>query len=561
MKRLSIIALFCIIIVAFALRFYKVTEIPPALNWDEISIGYNAYSVLQTGKDEWGQFLPIHFRSYGEYKLPVQLYASIPGIAIFGLNEFGVRITPVLYGTLTVLILFFLARRIFNNTIIGLLAAFLLAISPWHIHLTRGSFESSLSILWIVLGVWLLIKGFDKGKWWIVSMVPFALSMYTYNSARVFTPLFLVCVVWILRNQIRQYKRYFIYSILFFVILMIPIVPYYISGEGNSRYKLVSITDDPGLVPRINETRGNSPLPAPLPRLLYNKVTFISYYFLTNYLSHFTPQFLFISGAPHKQHHVQNIGELYAFQAPFLVLGLYLLYRRQNRYRWLIISWILLAFIPVSITNDSIPHALRTLIAAPVYQLLSAYGLYISYEYLKKKDQRLTLLYGAIMTVIISASIIYYLSLYYGNYAYLYSRDWQYGYKQAVEYINVHKNEYDEVIFTRHYGEPHMFTLFYLGYDPDKYQNDPTLNRFETYDWVRVLRFTLNHIELTDRAVSLYFPDLGDIGTRYEDIVKANPDKKLLFIGKPGDFPPEVHKLSTINFLNGDPVFEIVEVR
>src|SRR4030042_4751677 len=102
-------------ILAFALRFYKINQDPPSLNWDEVSIGYNAYSVLKTGRDEWGRFLPVHFKSYGEYKLPVQVYASIPGIAVFGLNEFGVRITPAVYGTLTVLLLYFLTKNIFGN--------------------------------------------------------------------------------------------------------------------------------------------------------------------------------------------------------------------------------------------------------------------------------------------------------------------------------------------------------------------------------------------------------------------------------------------------------------
>jgi len=100
-----------VVLSAFFLRFYQVTKVPPSLNWDEVSIGYNAYSILKTGKDEWGVPFPLNFRSYGEYKLPVQIYASIPGIAVFGLNELGVRITPVIYGTLTVLLIFSLPRK------------------------------------------------------------------------------------------------------------------------------------------------------------------------------------------------------------------------------------------------------------------------------------------------------------------------------------------------------------------------------------------------------------------------------------------------------------------
>src|SRR3990167_1090490 len=110
MSKLNLCILFFILLLAFFLRFIKITEVPPSLNWDEASIAYNAYSILETGRDEWGKILPLHFKSYGEYKLPGQIYASIPAIAIFGLTPFAVRITPVIYGTITVLFLFFLAR-------------------------------------------------------------------------------------------------------------------------------------------------------------------------------------------------------------------------------------------------------------------------------------------------------------------------------------------------------------------------------------------------------------------------------------------------------------------
>src|SRR5512138_2320805 len=120
MKRLVITLLVgTVVILAFLLRINRVTHDPPSLNWDETAIAYNAYSILKTGKDEWGVRFPIHFRSYGEYKLPVQIYASIPGIAIFGLNELGVRITPVIYGTLTALFLYFLGRKLSKNKWIG----------------------------------------------------------------------------------------------------------------------------------------------------------------------------------------------------------------------------------------------------------------------------------------------------------------------------------------------------------------------------------------------------------------------------------------------------------
>ena len=535
--------IFLIIILAFFLRIYKITSIPPSLNWDETSIGYNAYSVLKTGRDEWGQFMPVHFKSFGEYKLPAQIYASIPAIAIFGLNDFGVRITPVVYGTMTILLLYFLVFEIFKRKDISFLSSFLLAVSPWHIQLTRASFESSFSLFWFILGVWLLIKGLKNGKWLVVSMIPFVISVYTYNTARVFTPLFLFVFYLLNFRYLLKNLKYAVFSFLTFVILAIPIIPFVLSGDAAARYKLVSITDDKGLVPRIEERRNLSKLPPVVTKLIHNRYTYNTFYFSKNYITHFTPDFLFLNGAGHRQHHVQGIGELYLIQAPFLLFGLFALLKRKDESLKILLPWLLLAFVPVSMTNDSIPNALRTLIAVPVYQIFTAIGIY---EFVKLKKYTRIILVASTTLFIINFGI--YLNNYFVKYPVNYSKDWQYGNKQVVEYIKNNQDKYDLIVFTRHYGEPHIFTLFNLKYDPLKYQNSKNLERFETFDWVRVLRFD-----------KYYFPDLGDKGTKYDDIVKANPDKKILFIGKNGDFPEYKKVLERINFLNGETAFEIVE--
>lgn len=543
-RHLAKVILVLIISLAFFLRFYKVNSIPPSLNWDETSIAYNAYSILKTGKDEWGKTMPLHFMSYGEFKLPGQVYASIPAVAIFGLTELGVRITPVIYGTLTVLLLYLLTLSVFKKKSIAFVAAFFLAISPWHIQLTRASLESSFALFWFVMGIWFLVKGFKKPKWLIFSMIPFAAAVYTYNSARVFTPMFLVAVALLNWKYFWKVKKWFILAGVTFAILLIPLVPFILSGEASARYKLVSITDEAGLVPRINERRGNSTLPGILPRLIHNKGTYLSFYFAENYFAHFTPNFLFIKGAGHRQHHVQGVGELYWIQAPFLLLGLYFLFKKKDLNLKIFIPWLLLAFIPVAVTNDSIPNALRTLNAVPVYQIFTAVGVYYFWERMKNKKLAKSFILLSILILVINFGI--YMKNLFLVYPIKYSRDWQYGNKQVVSFIKENYELYDLITYTRHYGEPHMFTLFYLNYDPEKFQTDTSLVRFETYDWVRVLKFD-----------KFYFPDLGDLGTRYQDVINENPGKKILFIGKPGDFPSEAKILKNVYFLNGEKAFEI----
>ena len=121
--------LIVIIFLAIILRVVLLNEVPNGFYSDEASIGYNAYSILKTGKDEHGMLLPLYFKAFGEYKNPVYIYSVIPFINIFGLNEFAVRLTSALFGTLTVIFTYFLAKELFHKRV-GLWAALFLAISP-----------------------------------------------------------------------------------------------------------------------------------------------------------------------------------------------------------------------------------------------------------------------------------------------------------------------------------------------------------------------------------------------------------------------------------------------
>src|SRR3990172_13365559 len=127
-----------IVIAAFALRIAAIDKVPPSLNWDEVSHGYNAYSILKSGKDEWGASFPLIFRAYGDYKLPVYIYLTAISEFFFGLNAFAVRLPSVLAGVGTVIFTYFLVKELFKNypqlTIYNLLPAItslLVAVEPW----------------------------------------------------------------------------------------------------------------------------------------------------------------------------------------------------------------------------------------------------------------------------------------------------------------------------------------------------------------------------------------------------------------------------------------------
>lgn len=180
----------------------------------------------------------------------------------------------------------------------------------------------------------------------------------------------------------------------------------------------------------------------------------------------------------------------------------------------MITSWLLLSFIPVSVTVDSIPNALRTVLAVIPYEIFTAYGFWEVCQLIaKKRFWTIALIFISIAAL--GVQMKSYLNNFYNIYPVLYSRDWQYGYKQVVDYLGKHYNDYDMIVFSRTYGEPHMFTLFFLNWNPSKYQTDPNLDRFEENNWIWVLKFD-----------KFYFPDLGDPELIIRILLRQIPAKR-----------------------------------
>src|SRR3990167_8200568 len=152
------ILLLLIIILAFVLRFWKLDSYP-ALNADEAAIGYNAYSLLETGKDEHGNPWPIHFQSFNDYKPGLYFYLVLPFVKFIGLSEWAVRIPGAALGVATVYLIYLLTKELFkdnqsritNHESPAIIASLFLAISPWHIHFSRGGWEVNVSTFFFFL--------------------------------------------------------------------------------------------------------------------------------------------------------------------------------------------------------------------------------------------------------------------------------------------------------------------------------------------------------------------------------------------------------------------------
>jgi hypothetical protein len=370
--------LILILITAGLFRFWGLTKSPPALNWDS---KYRCQCLLnlKTGRDEWGQFLPLSFRAYGEQKLPGMIYASIPGVATFGLNELGLRVTPAIIGILAVYVLFLLGKELISPKV-GLAAAALLAISPWHVLLSRASFEAGLALLFIELSIlYYLRRSIFKG-------IIFALlALYTYNSARIFLPLFYGLLLW----RSSHFKSIFIT-----LVLVLPLIFASLNSSSMVRWNTLNTLKNEGFLMAIGESRRYTPLPDPLPRLIHNKYTHLSYKFFLDYLHTFSSEFLFFKGSAQTQRSVQGMGLLYYFEFPLLIIGLLELKKKQyGPLRSLLIPWIVLAPIPSAITIDA-PSSLRALNLLPPLLLIESLGLLLAMSWLATRANLLKVIVG-----------------------------------------------------------------------------------------------------------------------------------------------------------------------
>ena len=514
------------ILLALVLRFYHLSTNPPSLYWEEAALGYDAYSILRTGKDFHGHSWPlIAFESFGDFKPSLYFYALVPSIAIFGLNPLAVRFPSALFGSLTVLLTYLLARQLFSKKTLALLSAFILAISPWHLQLSRAGFEANLGLFFVVLAAWLFLKGQKQSKYLIISALTFGLSLYAYHTHRLFVPLLGLALGLIFLNQLKSKKKPVIISLISFFALALPLLTVLNSPQIKQRFQQTSALS--ALEPIIKSNQliqaDNNTWWA---KIIHHRFWQYQDIFLTHYLDHFNLDFLFLSGDSNPRHSLQLVGGLYLFQLPLLLLGLYYLFNRPTRTSWLLLLWLLLAPVPAGFTKAT-PHALRALPMLIPLTIIAACGLL---QTIKLKHFRWLLLAVSLAAIFEFSRYLY---IYHLDYPRQHSSHWQYGYQQAIDYLVNHQSQYDQVYLTRRLGRPSIYYWFYAQTDPALVQ---AADAFVLKDQGEFLEY--NHIKFYLPADNQYQP---------HSLIISSPEDKVPF-----DNPQKI-----IYNLNYEPVFEI----
>lgn len=520
------------------LRIYKLGVNPPSLYWDEASLGYNAYTILTSHRDEHGEFLPIsRFIAFGDYKPPGYIYAAVPSIALFGLTEFGVRFPSMIAGLLMVLVTYLFVYELFQNQRLSLLSGFLLAISPWGLQFSRAAFESNLAAFFTVCAMYLFVLSRRKNWALVVSVIFFILSFYTFNANRVIAPLLLIGLSILYFKDIMVNKRYLIISIIIGMSMIYPSITYLTNRESRVRYQEVSIFNNLETI-KLSNDRIKLDENSWIGHMLHNRRILFALDFVKHYTDNFSGRFLFTNGDVNPRLAVQEMGMLYLWDLPFLLIGLFILLKKKhNRTTLLLLFWFLIVPVPAATARET-PHALRTLSMLPVYQILISYGLYQFIQSMKSnRNIKCPQVLPIIICVLFILNVFYYLHMYYVHYPRQWGGEWQYGYKQMVAYVSSIENKYDHIFVTEALGRPYIYFAFYNRYPLGKFLKEKEDSR----DWFGFWNVS----------------SLGKIQFSLDNIDSTSGRK--LIVTTPGNLPDNYRQITTIKNLAGNDVFVIAD--
>ncbi len=474
MKKLFIFSVGLILVIGIFLRFYNLGNTPPSLNWDEASIGYDAWLISQTGTDQWGAHWPLIFKSFGEYKYPFHIYATALVIKLIGLSDFAVRLPSAVMGLVCLGLLYLLAKRLTNSKIIALIAVSLLSVSPWSIQFSRINWETNFALSFFLFGLLLFYKGLEnKRLLFIFSFLLFGLTIFTYNAAKVFTPLFVVCLILIYRKELWQQKIISLIGIAVFgIFILANILNPQISGLV--RYSQVSFTEDSIKATNLyNLTHKH----------LFGKAQLV----VGSYLSYYSPKFLFLSGDPSLQHSTQAVGEIYWLEGLFLIIGVvYLFKNKKSKINQILLAWLIIAPLAGSLTQEA-PHAGRAMFELGALQIIEAIGVYQLYGLCKTKVAK------HIFAILTLSLFLINISFYSYNYFYVYpladSVDWQYGYKAFYQKYSPILSQYNQIYFSPQYAEPYIFALYYLKVPGNEFRSTAIYNKESEWGFSTVTSF------------------------------------------------------------------------
>lgn len=526
---------------AFILQFFYLGKIPAGFSSDEASLGYNTYSILKTGKDEYGINLPLSFKAFGEYKAPLYIYFSVPVIAIFDLSTFSARLPSAMLGIFNISVVFLIAKIIFKRFDVGLLSALIFSILPWNIQFSRISYEGNLVLLLLSLGFLFFIYGIKRNlKFFVLSAIFFSLSIYSHYTVRLFVPLFILSLFLIYRKYIILYLRNILFSFIIGILIIIPLAPSIFSSSGLSRVNYISFPSDKGSEYAINEKiaehiwsehkNGFSP------RIIHNKLSEYFKRFASNYIAHFDLSYLLLTGDESYFFKTPNSGVLLFSFIPFLFIGIVELLRKQNLESIALLSWLFLSPMSSSLTRLG-PSSNRTFMIILSLTIIISVGIIKLWQIIKVYKLKI---FFYIFIVIFIFEYVFYLDNYYIHQYVNYASETQNQGEEVVKSVNQLDNKYNyQLIWVTPKYPGYIHFLFHLKYPPALYQTKDRLGPLDEYGFGWVNGF--------DKYAFERIP-------KYYDFSQKN-----LYVLTSGELPPNVIPFQQLFYPDGQEAYLFID--
>lgn len=481
--------LFTLAILLFAawIRLNNLSHLPISLFGDEVDVGYHAWSLATTLRDYRGHLLPTYIQSLAEWRAPLLMYVTAPFVGILGPSPFSVRLPVALLGIFNIYLIYLLTNKLFRpdshsdpkdvyKPNLGHLVALILAITPWHIHYSRAAFESTLLLSELLLGTYLFLKSKQKPLLLYLSPLPFLLSLYTYSTANVFSPLLFLSLLLIYRPKI-DIRKLLPFGAVYFVILA-PIAYQILAGPAAGRFQGISIFSDPKVTESVVLERtafwAKNDL---ITKLIHNRP--VAYFSIigSQYLTAFSPQFLFLNGDPNFRQSISRFGELLWVTVPFLLFGIVFAISKltgptsnDRRPMSLLLVWLALAPIPSALTQGGGDHATRLFIMLPPLVILS--GLGINFFYSRLKSKILIKVFLIVLTFALIANFVSYWHRYSTEYLYESAKNWHYGYQDIMTKLSKFLTQTQKVFINNTYEPSLLRFAFFTKYPPKEFQKN-----------------------------------------------------------------------------------------
>ncbi len=457
-------------LIAVILRFAYLDKSPPSLGFDEAALGYNAYSIMKTGRDEYGNILPLSLRSFNDYKPALYAYLTIPFIKIFGLNDSAVRMCSASAGVISLWFLFLILKSFIKDKWQRLFIFFILSFEAWRLHYSRNAFEAHLSSCFFIIGIWFLLKTREKIKYWWGVVIFLALSAYSYHSARLAAPLLIL--LWIFdpikivssKNWIEVLNRKIKFSfkkLKYLGIFLILCLPIFIANNSAL------------LLTRFKQENVFNRYYPYAPESLVNPISKVYYLFgiisghIFAYISPINLGqriFNWVKGSPQ---YIPGMSMLGWIETLVFVFGISLVIKnvlKNKKYR-LLVYWLLAGIAPAAATWNWF-HPLRSLNIFPTLEIIVALGFLWLIKKLKTKKfiifpLSLVLVISIIFTI--NNELLYSAFENHGEYQ-------PGGFKEGMPYLVSIQDKYQQVIIDSPHSQNFIFLFYYGGLDPNLVQ-------------------------------------------------------------------------------------------